>query len=166
MRSLNSAASAPLTPSFLYTGSEGSGLGVGGGKQKSDDAQEVTFADEVIVGEDYDRPQQTLSTPQLPPRAVIEYHGVGNCTYRSWCDGRVEGFCHSLAHGHVDDADRIVMISMDYAFLIRQGAIVSAGYEGWDEQLWSDPTALKLLVVKDTESRSVFAHAVVWKRHR
>ena len=55
------------------------------------------------------------------------------------------------------------MIVMDYAFITRQGAIVSAGDEGWDEQLWSDPTALKLLVVKDTKSKAVFAHAVLRK---
>ena len=52
------------------------------------------------------------------------------------------------------------MISVDYAFITRLGAIVSAGDEGWDEQLWSDPTALKLFVDKDTKSKAVFAHAV------
>ena len=57
------------------------------------------------------------------------------------------------------------MISMDYVFITRQGAIVPAGDEGWDEQLWSDPTELKLLVVKDTKSKAVFAHAVPRKRN-
>ena len=79
---MNSAASTPLSPSFPYPRSEGSGLGAVGGKQKGDDAQKVRFADEVHVGEDDDgiieaedvQPQQTLSTPQLPPRAVIEDH--------------------------------------------------------------------------------------------
>ena len=52
------------------------------------------------------------------------------------------------------------MISMDYAFITRQGAIISSGDDGWDEQLWSDPTALKLLVVNDTTRKAVFAHAV------
>ena len=58
---------------------------------------------------------------------------------------------------------RFAMVSTGYAFIIRQGVIISAGYEGWDEQLWSDPTALKFLVVKDTKSKAVFAHALLRK---
>ena len=48
-------------------------------------------------------------------------------------------------------------------FISRQGAIISAGDEGWDEHLWSDPTALKLLVVKGTKNKAVFPHAVLRK---
>ena len=167
MSSLNTA-STPLSPSFLYPRDEGSGLGAVGGERRGDDAHRVRFADEVHVGEDDDgvieaedvQPQQTMSTPQSPPRAVIEDHRIDHCPYRSWCDECVEGFGCERAHGQVDDTHRIAMISMDYAFITRQGAIVSAGDEGGDEQLWSDPTALKLLIVKDTKSKAVFAHTV------
>ena len=53
------------------------------------------------------------------------------------------------------------MISMDYALITRKGVTISAGDEGWNEELWSDPTALKLLIVKDTKSNFVFAHDVL-----
>ena len=47
---------------------------------------------------------------------------------------------------------------MDYAFVTPKGPIVDEGDEGWD-----DPSALKLLIVKDSKSGPVFAHAVVQK---
>ena len=119
-----------------------------GGKRRGDDVQEVRFVDEVNVGEDDDgiieaedvQPQQTLSTPQLPPRLVVEDRIIDRCPYRLLCDECVEGFGRELARGHVGDARRIDTISMDCAFLNRQGSIISAGDGGRDEQLWSDPT--------------------------
>ena len=47
------------------------------------------------------------------------------------------------------------MVSMNSAFMTRKGHIVSEGETGWD-----DDEALKLLIVKDSLSRAVFAHAV------
>ena len=44
---------------------------------------------------------------------------------------------------------------MDYAFLRSKGHVVSEGDPGWD-----DEKALKLLIVKDSTSRAVFAHAI------
>ena len=100
MSSVNVAASTLLRPSFLCPRDESSGLGAVGGKQKCDDAPWVIFVDEVHAGEDDDgiieaedvQPQQTMSTPQLPPRAVIDDRMIDHCPYRSWCDERVEGF--------------------------------------------------------------------------
>ena len=123
MSSVNTA-STPLSPSFLYPRDEGNGLGAVGGERRGDDAQRVRFADEVHVGEDDDgvieaedvQPQQTISTPQVQPQAVIEDHRIDHCPYRSWCDECVEGFVRERAHGQVDDTHRIAMISIDYAF--------------------------------------------------
>ena len=44
---------------------------------------------------------------------------------------------------------------MDYAFLTKMGHIVKEG-----EECWNDPDTLKMLIVKDALSKSVFAHAV------
>ena len=44
---------------------------------------------------------------------------------------------------------------MDYMFVTRKGVVVKQNEEGWD-----DPEALKILVVKDSKSKAVFAHAV------
>ena len=49
------------------------------------------------------------------------------------------------------------MISMDYLFITRKGVFSE------DEAGWADPDALKVLVAKDTRSKSVFAFAVPQK---
>ena len=51
MSSVSSAASTPLSPSFLQPRYEGSGLGAVGGWQKGDNAQRVRFAYAVLVVE-------------------------------------------------------------------------------------------------------------------
>ena len=53
----------------------------------------------------------------------------------------------------------MAMISMDYAFVTPKGPIVLEGEGGWN-----DPSSLKLLIVKDSKSSSVFAHAVVQQK--
>ena len=49
------------------------------------------------------------------------------------------------------------MISMDYLFITRREVF------SVDEARWDDPNALKVLVVKDTRSKSVFSFAVPQK---
>ena len=46
-------------------------------------------------------------------------------------------------------------MSIDYSFVTHNGSVVDEGDPGWD-----DEEALKLLIVKDSLSRSVFALAV------
>ena len=53
---------------------------------------------------------------------------------------------------------KIAMISMDYAFVTVKGTVVYHGEDGWN-----DPDTLKILLVKDMKSGSVFAHAIVKK---
>ena len=106
------------------------------------------------------QPQQVLNTPELPPHAVVETHRIDHWPPRSWCKECNEGHGRERGHFRVDESHRVAIISMDYAFVTKKGDIVSAGEHGWD-----DEDALKLLVVKDSKSRSVFAHAVPRTRH-
>ena len=173
------SASSPLSPSSQYPRTfEGSGLGPGDGRLCKPRAQgKVRFAgqkacpgcgkcppvinpleDEIIEAEEDVQPMQSLSTPELPSRDAIEEHRIDHCPYRDWCDECVEGFGRERGHFRTDDARQIAMISMDYMFITRQGAVISEGDPGWD-----DPEALKVLVVKDSRSKSVFAHAVPQK---
>ena len=112
-------------------------------------------ADVTVDVEDV-QPLQKLITPELPSREEIEAHRIDHWPYRSWCRECVEGFGRERDHGH--GKQKIAMISMDYAFVTPKGPIVDQGEEGWD-----DPNALKLLIVKDSKSSAVFAHAVVQK---
>jgi len=161
----DASKSLPLSPSFIYPRVEGSGLGAAvDGRVKRDgivaagEAEENgTFNADTVDVED-SQPQQTMTTPELPPRAVVEEHRIDHWPPRSWCDECNEGHGRERRHGRVAESHRVAIVSMDYAFLTRKGQIVSEGDQGWD-----DEDALKLLIVKDSLSRAVFAHAVTKK---
>ena len=77
------STSTPLSPSFNYPRVEGSGLGVVSGSQELlpvgvDDETEVAGEVGQDLGVSFDaedsQPQQSLKTPLLPSRAVIDEH--------------------------------------------------------------------------------------------
>ena len=152
-------ASAPISPSLPTTHLRASGLGVRGGSSQDTVVQRneqvnAGEADEGTIDAEDVQPQQILKTPELPSRAEIEAHRIDHWPYRSWCDECVEGFGRERVHAHGDC--KVAMISMDYGFVTSKGPIVSEGEDGWN-----DPESLKLLIVKDSKSGSVFAHAEV-----
>ena len=158
----------PLSPRILYPRIRGSGLGAA-----VDVRSQIGMNDGVIaVGEVEEskeieaetidvedvQPQQIMPTPDLPSRAVIEEHRIDHWPPRSWCDECNEGHARERRHGKVPDQHRVVIVSIDYAFVTRSGAIVVEGDPGWN-----DEQALKFLIVKDSLSRTVLAHAVTKK---
>ena len=156
----------PISPSIPYPRKRASGREGGDGNVGTVVVQDWVesydklcfageLAEDTFDAEDV-QPQQTLTTPELPSRAVIEEHRIDHWPYRSWCEECVEGFGRERSHGHGDK--RLPLISMDYAFVTRKGAIVDEGEDGWD-----DPETLKVLVVKDSKSSSVFAHGIFRK---
>ena len=158
---MNESASPPLSPN-RYPRCGSNGLGVVGGKRvhfEVGDGMVATGELEEIGAEALDaedsEPRKPIATPDLPPRSVIEEHRIDHWPPRSWCDECNEGHGRERRHGRVPDSHRVAIVSMDYAFLTRKGAIVEQGEEGFD-----DDEALKMLIVKDSLSRSVFAHAV------
>ena len=156
----------PISPSTRYprlkggdleAGSRASGgATVGDGTLAAGEA-EAHPSEAVFDAEDVEdvQPQQVLNTPELPPHAVVETHRIDHWPPRSWCKECNEGHGRERGHFKVDEPHRVAIISMDYAFVTRKGDIVGVGEPGCD-----DEDALKLLVVKDSKSRSVFAHAV------
>ena len=156
------STSSSIRPSLHYPRLGASDLGVRGGERAL--AQGVGDCDEAYPAEEggdtFDvedcQPMKTLATPELPSREIIEAHRIDHWPPRSWCDECNEGHGREWAHGRSDH--KVAIISMDYAFMTRKGPLVLEGEEGWD-----DPDSLKILVVKDSKSGSVFAHAVVKK---
>ena len=158
--------SLPLSPSTRYPRLWGSDLEAGG--RRSGDAEvgdgilAAGEAEECPPGAVFDaeeiedvQPQQSLKTPELPPHAVVEAHRIDHWPPRSWCKECNEGHGRERGHYRSEESHRVAIISMDYAFMTKKGEIVVEGDPGWD-----DEEALKLLVVKDSKSRAVFAHAV------
>ena len=145
---------SPISPSLPSTQIRASGLGMSDGSGQVTGAQydggeiQAGEADDTYDVEDV-QPLQTLTTPELPSREEIESHRVDHWPYRSWCKECVEGFGRERDHVHRNQ--KVAIVSMDYAFVTPKGPIVDRGEEGWD-----DPNALKLLIVKDSKSGSVF----------
>ena len=67
------------------------------------------------------QPQQSMKTPELPSRAMIEEHRIDHWPPRSWCDECNEGQGRETRHGKVDETHRVAIVSMDYAFVTRKG---------------------------------------------
>ena len=86
---------------------------------------------------------------------VIKEHRMDHLPLRSLCDECNEGHGRERRYGKVSDQHRLAIVSIDYAFVTRNGSIVVEGDRGWN-----DLEALKLLIVKDSLGRAVFAHAV------
>ena len=144
----------PVRPRNLKPHDEGRDLGSLGGDRGRSGVQQVLAgeAEEVVDVEDV-QPIRGLPTPTLPSRAEIEAHRIDHWPPRSWCEECNEGFGRERAHasGGVEFA----LVSMDYAFLTKMGMVVKEGEESWD-----DPDTLKMLIVKDSLSKSIFAHAL------
>ena len=85
----------PIRPERLHPHCEGSGLrslGGRGGDEKTGDGAAMAGEEEEIIDVEDVQPLQTLTTPDLPSRAIVEAHRIDHWPYRSWCSESVEGF--------------------------------------------------------------------------
>ena len=79
----DASKSSPLSPSFIYPRVEGSGLGAAVDRRLRRDGivaageaeENGTFNADTVDVEDA-QPQQTITTPELPPRAIVEEHRI------------------------------------------------------------------------------------------
>ena len=147
----------------------GQGDKVGGGVNDEDH-------DRVFVGEDDDDadgdvmeapvevadPKRIMPTPILPSPSDIQKHRECHIPYQSWCEDCVEGRGREMGHSHVDMAERSVpTIAFDYLFINDKGVFLRTEV---DETTWEDdPTGIKVLVIKDSRSKMLFAHVVPTK---
>ena len=147
------ASEPPVRPRNLKPHDEGRDLGSLGGDCESGVRQVLAGEAEEIIDAEDAQPIRGLPTPTLPSRAEVEAHRIDHWPPRSWCEECNEGFGRERSHASA--GVKHALVSMDYAFLTKMGLVVSQGEESWD-----DPDTLKMLIVKDSLSKSVFAHAV------
>ena len=106
-------------------------------------------------------PKRVLPTPTLPSQSDVEKHREDHLPYASWCDHCVEGRGREMGHQHVDRSHRAIStISFDYLFMNSKGHF---DFEKTDEDGVDDGAArdkVKILVVKDSKNKAIFAHAV------
>ena len=158
------ASQTPISPKYPRSFSQASGRGFG---DEGRDHQAANDGGEAHpnVGEEVDEggvesnnpedaePLQSFKTPDLPSREAIEQHRIDHWPYRCWCRACVEGAGREFKHGSVERSSAAI-VSMDYMFVTKKGDVVDE-LEGAD-----DPDALKVLVVQDSKSKSVFAFAI------
>ena len=95
---MNNSLTAPISPKS-YPRTEGDGLGADGSLREMLPAEEAD--PEADVDAEDAQPQQSLRTPELPSRAMIEEHRIDHWPPRSWCDECNEGQGRERRHGKV-----------------------------------------------------------------
>jgi hypothetical protein len=130
---MRSSECTPLSPR-IYPRIWGSGLGAAVDVQQIGTSDGVVAAGEVEESPEIEadtnedvQPQQTMPTPDLPSRAVIEEHRIDHWPPRTWCDECNEGHGRERSHGKVSEQHRVAIVSLDYAFVTRNGSVIEEG---------------------------------------
>ena len=128
------------------------------------DDREVFVGEEAQQGEEIQASTEeeqaeavaSLPTPEKPTLSEYLDHCTTHFPYRSWCRHCVEGRGREFGHGCQPQGEsRTPVVSFDYAFLSDEGEILdAAGFEAAGEG------AVKILVIRDSRSKSLFAHVV------
>ena len=112
--------------------------------------------EQAIDAEDVE-PLRVAASPDLPSRSEIEKHRVDHWPPRTWCDECVEGFGRERGHFRKPDTETHgPIVSFDYMFLKKTGE-----YGECEEDVADG--GIKILVVKDSKSKAIFAHVVPQK---
>ena len=120
---------------------------------------EISCEDEEVEEECTDR--HIAPSPTLPSQSEIEDHRVDHLPYRSWCKPCIMGRAVGDHHKVQDEESTKPVIAFDYLIVSKkgQGEIVIRR----DEAKEGEEVLAKILVVKDTKSKSIFAHVVPQK---
>ena len=102
-----------------------------------------------------------LPSVYQPTRSEYLDHCVTHYPFRAWCkhclEGRGREFGHDKSRGAKDERATPV-ISFDYCFISDVGEITTE-----DDYAAAGAGAAKILVARDSRSKSVFAHVVPMK---
>ena len=127
---------------------------------KDDEAQEEQG--EIIEAEVEEAdPKRVLVTPTLPSQSDVDKHREDHLPYASWCDHCVEGRGREMGHPAVDRSARAIStISFDYLFMNNKGEFVERKKGDDEVDAETVKNGVKILVVKDSKNKAVFAHVV------
>ena len=104
-------------------------------------------------------PKRISPDPGQPTEQEVSEHNVDHMPYRSWCEFCVKGRGTGEQHRE-SSGSSIPIIAFDYLFATDKGLKRRAELEGDEDD---KAAVLKILVVKDSKSKTVFAHAVPQK---
>ena len=99
-----------------------------------------------------------LPTMYQPTHSEYLDHCVTHYPFRAWCkhclEGRGREFGHDASRGD-KEARATPVVSFDYCFLSDRGDVLTH-----DDFVAAGEAAIRILVVRDSKSKSVFAHVV------
>ena len=153
-------ANSPLSPRSSYS-EVGCGLQSGQKGSAKEDLCGVMNSGEIAEAEseeDY-QPKKLLPTPILPSPEEFALHRNDHIPYRSWCDHCVEGSGREAAHHHAKHGERVIpTVGFDYMYLGKKGFLLRDEYMQFNESERNEVQTV--LVVRDSRSKALFAHAV------
>ena len=118
---------------------------------------EVEEIDDEYANEDV-APKRISPDPGKPTQAQIDEHMIDHFPYRCWCEFCVRGKATGEKHGR-GSGSSIPIIAFDYLFVTERGVVTREEMEADVSQR----VVLKILVVKDLQSKAIFAHTVTQK---
>ena len=98
-----------------------------------------------------------LPDPGQPTQKQLEDHRIDHLPYRSWCPWCVAARATGEQHRKRLEEKRITTFSMDYLFLTKSRVVDR------DSLIEGEEVEMKVLVAKDSKTKTVFAHAVPCK---
>ena len=126
---------------------------------EDEDPEDAEGEGEIIEADDAEEdcaPVRIAIDPGAPTAEEIEEHrAAGHCPYRSWCEWCVKGRGVGEQH-RSGPPSKIPVVSFDYLIVTRRGIYTKTQHQEAE-------ILLKILVVKDSMSRTVCAHAVPCK---
>ena len=133
-------------------GSDQDGDGIVDGNVAGRD-EEITESQEAEV-----EPLRTMQTPETPTQDEIDQHQIDHVPFRPWCRYCLEGFGREDGHFHSEVKRDVPVVSLDYCFLSRRGVFLRTEWQPQENESF-----IKILVVRDSKSRALFAHAMPQK---
>ena len=98
-----------------------------------------------------------LPDPGLPTQKQLDDHRIDHLPFRSWCPECVAGRATGEQHIARKEEKQISTFSMDYLYLTKSRVVER------EALLEGEEVELKVLVAKDSKTKTIFAHAVVEK---
>ena len=118
--------------------------------------------EEVVEAEEESQPVNSLPSPYMPTQSERDDHDLTHALYRSWCEHCVQGRGVEMGHHLGDDHSErgVAVVGFDYMFLTQKNLYSRSEWASCVEKDIDPSLVLKILVVRDMRSKSLFAHAV------
>ena len=100
-------------------------------------------------------PKKVLPDPGQPTQAEIDEHNIDHYPFRCWCEACMKGRGTGEAHRSSGEST-IPVIAFDYLFITKDQVWRREELEEEDEA----KVLFKILVVKDTNGKAIFAHVI------